>query len=282
MSYVVGPTFGGNYLGVRRLNTLSGLGAYYAMNGLRGMRGLGDAAQDALVQQLTAAGYDPGDIQTLIVMGATDNDLANLLNGSTDVGALMDQLAVSSSPAPVPAALAPVNVNAAPAAPSIPSGVPVAYTSVAAASAAAAQSPAGSTVVYSATWSPGYGNLTQSTANVISAMTSALVAQGLSVVSSTSGGAGLLTYKISLTLKDSVGHAQLTDITSVCNALMQQIIGANLTSGSTSLVALPGAAIPAGVPGSAANLTQWLEQNWGYLALALGLIVVVPVIARKL
>lgn len=89
MSYTIAPTFEGNRLGIRRLRTLSGIGGEVST--------LGDAGQDVLVQQLTAAGKDPGLVQTVIAMGATNTDLANLLNGTADIGGLMNTLSNTQS-----------------------------------------------------------------------------------------------------------------------------------------------------------------------------------------
>ncbi|MBZ5662714.1 MAG: hypothetical protein LAO08_20120 [Acidobacteriia bacterium] len=88
MSYAIAPTFEGNRLGIRRLRTLSGAGLM--------LGGLGDAGGTASV--LISQGWDSGTINTLLALGATDQQLTDLLNGATDVPTLMGQLTGTQAP----------------------------------------------------------------------------------------------------------------------------------------------------------------------------------------
>lgn len=253
MSYAIAPTFEGNRLGVRRLRTLSGAGHM--------LSGLGDAAGTASV--LISQGWDPGIINTLVAMGASDQQLTDLLNGATDITALMSDL---TGPAPVPNPITGGSV------------VPIAP---APSSSAAPQVPAGSTFLYSVGWSAAYGNLTMSTTNVIGQMGSLLSQHGISVISSSvTSSWGSLSYGITLTIKNSVAYAQLSDLQSILTSLMVSLVGNNLTGQNLSLVASPGQALP--IPSITNPISSgWLASNWPYLAAGAGAIALVAILGSR-
>jgi len=271
MSYATMPTFEGNRLGVRRLSTLSGL---------YGFRGLGDAAQDALVQQLTSAGYDPGDIQTLIVMGATDNDLANLLNGGTTVGGLMNQLANPNQQLPQPQ---PVSLVTGPAQPPLPTPSPTGTPNYQIPAQTAGAVPAGSTLTFTAAWSLALLHPLTSADTVIASMTTGLAPYGISVLSSSPTSNGPINYGIQLVCKNNVAFGQWSDVQSIFNSLIQSIVGNNLTATPQLVLTSVGGQLPAtAAPGAPQTITTWFESNWGYLVAALAAIVILPPVIKKL
>lgn len=242
MSYNTLPTFEGTRIGMRRLVTLGNAGVM--------LRGVTDTA--AL---LVSTGWDQSLINGLLGVGATDQQLTDLLNGATDVQTILTQAKATQSASN--SAVAPQPQNA--------------------------QSPQGSTVLYSATWVPGIGNLTVSDTNAISQLTALLPQRGLSVLSSKVAGGTLLSYGIQVTIRDSAGHALLSDVTNICNSLMQQIVGSNLTSGFTTLVGLPGQTVASGSPSGTPDLMTWFTTNWQWVALGVGVIVIgLPLVQTSL
>jgi hypothetical protein len=276
MSYATMPTFEGNALGVRNLGTLKGGGV--------SLSGLGDTTGD--LDAAVAAGIiAQNDADTLSLLGVTDDQVIALLNGQTDYSSLMYQLATKSAtaalPQPQPVSLftglsQPTSpgstANTAPARPAVP-GQPL--------TPGVGQSPPGSTLLYSVTWIPGLGSLSQSNSSVIAQLTSLLPSNHMSVISGVPAGGGILGYGIQLKIFDSIGHQFLSDVTSVLNGLLYPLVGSNLTGSSTVLIAGPGQTSSLG-PSGASNLTTWFEANWGWLAAALGAIVIVPVVIKKL
>ena len=288
MSYVIGPTFGGNFMGVRRLRSVSGLGRYA---GMRGLGYLGDTQGDA--DAAVAVGLlDSGTASFLISAGATDQDFINLLNGTTDLSTLMVRY-TTGNPVPVPPGLAPVSLPAAlasnppapivstPVNPLIAPAAPNVTATATGGNPTTAQSPPGSTLLYTASW-PGSNALPQS---ILNSLTQQLPRYGYQVSSSSVTGAGLLgSSAISITLIDTVGHDTIANAESIPNSLLQALIGSNFTPSMVLLQSGAGLnpAIPnLNLPG-AANLTTWFEQNWGYLAVALAAIVVLPPLVKKL
>jgi disulfide bond formation protein DsbB len=75
MSYAIAPTFESNRIGVRVLSVKSGLGGVPSGWNLGG---LGTAPDQDTINELVAAGYDPGTISTLALLGATDEQLLAL------------------------------------------------------------------------------------------------------------------------------------------------------------------------------------------------------------
>lgn len=137
-----------------------------------------------------------------------------------------------------------------------------------------AQSPPGSTLLYSANWTAGVSNLLQSPNSVISAIGSTLATHGLSVVSSSVTGNGPINYGIQLVLHDTIGHALLTDVQSILHSLMVSAVGNNLSGESTVVTAMGGSSASTAAPGATSGLTSWLSANATTVALVgvLGLV----------
>jgi hypothetical protein len=240
MSYATAPTFEGTRIGMRRLSALSGIG---------GVETMGAVSDTANV--LIASGWNASLINGLLQAGATDQQLTDLLNGATDAPTILSQLKAAQISA------SGINPAAQPAAPAGPG-----------------QSPAGATLLYQAGWTAGFGNLLTSPNTVIAQLASALTQQNISIVASSATANGPITYGIQVTVKDNIGHALVSDIKSVLDALMTKIVGTNLSGTNLSLVAYPGQALPPGTPG-ATDFTTWFQSNWmwvagGFAALVIG------------
>ena len=271
MSYATMPTFEGNYFGVRRLSTLGNAGHM--------LGALGDITGDSAAA-VAAGVIDQGTANFLIAAGATDQDFIDLLNGSTDVPTLMVKYTTGAAPMPsVPAALAPapstgINPTIAPPPPAgstIPGTINY--------SVAPAQVPAGSTLNYTAAWD----NASALAAGVLPKLVGMLPSYALTVLSSSVTGQGLLgPSSIQLLVQSQQAHAQISDVASILNGLLQQLIGGGNFYVSTPQLTLVSSgpvagasAVPVLTPAAAsATATSWVETNWPLL-LAGGLAAIV-------
>ena len=203
------------------------------------------------------AGISTSDIDLLNNLGATDQDLENIINGNQSLTQVYAKYGVT-----IPAAST-ATANTTPASiptPSIPA-------------APAAQVPGGSTLLYSANWTAGIGNLNLSPNTVISSLGAALAPHGMSVVNGQASSSGPINYGIQVTVLDTIGNSLLTDAKSVLDALMHQIVGNNLSGTSLSLVSAPGQSASPGVS-LATDPIAWLENNALLIALGVGGLIV--------
>ena len=215
--------------------------------------GLGDfsaSEENAAVD----AGIQPSDIDLLNNLGATDQDLQNLINGNITLTQLYAQYGVTVPPASSAAAAAQTTAVAA-----------------AATAAAAAQIPPGSTILYTASYNPVAGWTTSSQA--INALSPLLPAHGMSLLSSTVAASGLISNaSFSVTIMDSIGNNLVSDAKSVLDALMNQITNNGLQSSSLTVVSpgtsASGAAAAATTPTT--DPVTWLESNALWIALGVG------------
>lgn len=145
--------------------------------------------------------------------------------------------------------------------------------------AAAAWDVAGTTLLYTAQWSAGIGDLTVSTDNVIAALKNNLAAYGMTVIASSVTSGGPFNYGITVTILDNVGHDTQANAQSVPDALVRQAIGNNLRASSLIVSALPGQS--AGQPGGT-DITSWLEDNAMWIGLGALALVTLPALIRKL
>jgi len=261
------------------------------------------------------AGPTPGDydnnqqvLGALVAMGAISQDDANNIwagNASLDDMAvnmtmINQALAMTGQPGvPTVAAtpgLTPPGAAAAggativpyAAAPSTPLPGTPAPAPATPAAAAAAQSPPNSTLTYTVQWSASLLAPLTGASQAISGMQSKLPAYGMSVLSSTTNSlpviGGITGLSITLTIRDNVGHALLSDIQGVLNSLMVSIVGNNLSGSNLTLASsgAAGAGMPGGTPQPPANLTQWMEQNAGLLAALVIAVVVLPPLIKKI
>jgi hypothetical protein len=212
------------------------------------------------------AGYSVNDIQLLNSLGATDQDLTNLINGNITLTALYAQYGVT-----IPGGGGVVPTTATPTTPASASLTPPAP------SAPAAQSPPGSTLLYTASYAALKAWTTSAAA--IQALSPLLPSHGMSIESQQVSSSGLWSSdaSFSISVLDSVGHALISDAKSVLDALMQQITNNGLKSSSLTLVS-PGTTAsgqPAAAATTAGDPVAWLESNAIYIGLAVGALVLV-------
>jgi hypothetical protein len=162
----------------------------------------------------------------------------------------------------------------------------------------AAQSPPGSTLLYSVTYKQNVS--TPSPNEAIASLQGGLSTYGMSVVASnlmanTYLGFGSAT--IQFTIRDTVGHALLSDAQSVLDSLMRQYTHKRVTGSQLSLTSAGSSPAPAAVPpspsvspswlpswltpggGSGSQPSPgWLAQNWPLLALVGGGLLVLKVV----
>ncbi len=272
-----------------------GMGLSHApqMRGYKGgaFRMLGALGQDygSISDSIAEAGLESGqateaDLELLGSVGATDQDIENLINGNITLAQLYANYGITIPGTAVPASASVANLPL-----STPSTVGPSLTTVAApgslpttpaatptatpAAASTAQSPSGSTLVYSVSWTAGISNLTVSANSAIASLTAALHTYGMSVVSSNATQTGPINFQIQFTILDTIGHALLTDAQSVLNSLMQSIVGNNLSGSSISLVSSPGQST-ASASAAASSLTTWLENNALFLGVGVAALIV--------
>jgi hypothetical protein len=204
------------------------------------------------------AGISVNDIDLLNSLGATDQDLSDLINGNATLAQVYAKYGVTI----------PGGGGVAPTTATTPASASVTPSAPAAASAPAWSAP-GSTLIYQVRWNPGYGDLTVSTNSAAANLAKLLGSHGMNLVSYQQGGAGLTTYQLTCTILDMVGHAQQQDVLSVLNALMQQTVGNNLagSSVSVSVSGESGGSIPSNIATVAAisDPVAWLENNAIYI-----------------
>jgi len=213
------------------------------------------------------AGISINDIELLNSLGATDQDLSDLINGNVTLTALYAKYGVTI----------PGGGGVVPTTPASASVTPPLPSSGQAASAPAAQSPPGSTLLYTASYAALKAWTTSAAA--IQALSPLLPSHGMSIESQQVSSSGLWSSdaSFSLSVLDSVGHALISDAKSVLDALMQQITNNGLKSSSLTLVA-PGTTAsgqPAAAAATANDAVAWLENNAIYIGLAVGALVLV-------
>lgn len=233
----------------------------YMPGGVGYMPGLGTLTPAELADG-EAAGIPDATLQALDAAGATEVQISQVISGELDPDVLMTELSPAMELANNP-------FVAAPSGAASPSG--------------SGQVPSGSTLVYTATWTLGFGDLTVTPNNVIQALASGLPSYGMSVKASQATSGGPITYGIQVTVQDTIGHALLSDAQSVLDGIVQSATGNNKTSSNLSLVAAAGAALPPGsiVAPPATTATQWLESNAVYIGLGLAALILIPTLLKK-
>ena len=148
------------------------------------------------------------------------------------------------------------------------------------------QVPGGSTLLYTATVVGGIGDLTLSPDSAMSQFSSALALHGMNVTQSANdqstlnklfGTGAPIQFQFQIT--DGVGHAYLSDAKSVCDGVLKQVVGNNVTTSNLSLTSTPKAGV---TPLPAPSFTSWLEQNAGLVAGLAVAIVALPGLIKKL
>jgi hypothetical protein len=211
------------------------------------------------------AGVTVNDIELLNSLGATDQDLTNLINGNITLTALYAQYGVTI---PGGGGVVPTTSMSTPVTPASASITPTP-------SAPQGQLPTGSQFSYTGGWSPIHGSV----GDVQAALSSKLPGSGMQLVAFNSTGSSLLgvgtagfTATIAVT---GVGFALLSDAQSIVVTIVQSVIGTgNLTTNQASVISTPNTPA-ADVTAAAASPIAWLENNAIYIGLAVGALVLV-------
>jgi hypothetical protein len=242
MGYSAGAT--------NRMGYVAHMGYTPGANFLSGLGDFSPSMENAAVD----AGIQPSDIDLLNNLGATDQDLQNLINGTVTLQQLYAQYGATIPSTSAAAATAAATPSAS-----------------AASSTPAPQIPPGSTILYTASYNPVSGWTTSSQA--INALSPLLPAHGMSLLSSTVSASGLISNaSFSVTIMDSIGNNLVSDAKSVLDALMNQITNNGLQSSSLTVVSpgtsASGAAAAATTPTT--DPVTWLETNALWIALGVG------------
>lgn len=250
---------------------------------------------------VTPGDYDNNEqvLGQLVAMGAiTQQNATDIFNGD----ASLDDMAVNMTminqalqmigqsgaqvvqplPTKAPGASAGGGAQVIPYTPTPASNPPI----LAPTSAAVAQVPSGSTLLYTATVVGGVGDLTLSPDSAMSQFAAQLAAHGMTVTASVNDESVLnklfgtgSPINFQFQIRDSVGHALFSDAKSVVDGVLRQVVGNNVTTSNLSITSTPSApgVTPAGGPG----VVSFLENNAGMLALlALGIVVLPPLIKK--
>jgi hypothetical protein len=229
----------------------------HAMGYAAGAHALGSMS-DSMKNLAIDDGIDTNDIDLLDSLGATDQDMTNLVNGNISLTALYAKYGVT--------------IPSGSTATAAGQGTSAVTPTSAALSSPVGQVPSGSELLYNASWTAGAGNLSVTPNAAISSLGSALAAHGMSVMSGEATSSGPIHYGIQVMILDSVGHALQADAQSVVHNLMLQIVGNNLTGDNLSIAATPSqGTTSAATPAS--NPLSWLENNALYLGLGVGALV---------
>jgi len=212
------------------------------------------------------AGYSVNDIELLNSLGATDQDLSDLINGNVTLTQLYAKFGVT-----IPGGGGVVPTTATPTTPASASVTP----SQPAPSAPQGQIPGGSTVLYTCKVNT---PPLKSGQDIINAIAPELPAHGMSLVTSQVSQSGAISgpASFSITAMDSVGHALTSDAKSVFDGLIENFLGAgNLQLQSSLTVVSPGTTATGQPQPPAGNPVAWLENNAIYIGLAVGALVLV-------
>ena len=217
-----------------------------------GANTLGDISTSALNAGVDA-GISTSDLDLLNSVGATDQDIENIINGTVSLAATYAKYGVTFD-AP--------SSSAAPAASQT--------------SAPAAQIPSGSTLLYTASFT----SFNISGNQVIAAINTALASRGMSVISSqvtATSALGTSPTSIQCTILDTIGHALVTDAKSILDSAVQGATANSLTASSLNVVAFGSQPSSSGVQPAAATPTQsavsFLENNLAYIGLGIAALV---------
>jgi hypothetical protein len=219
----------------------------HALGYAAGSNALGDFSA-SMENAAVDAGISTNDIELLNSLGATDQDLSDLINGNITLTALYAKYGVTI----------PGGGGVVPTTPSSASITPPQGPSP----ASAGQIPSGSTLLYTAS----FQSFNISGADVIASIGKNLGTHGMSVISSQVTGTSALgtsPTSIQLTVLDSVGHALLTDAKSVLDSIVNSATG-GLASSNLTITTYGSQSNSPGVqpsPAAAANPVAWLENN---------------------
>lgn len=208
-------------------------------------QGLGSFSANMAANAVQGGYCTQADINLLNSVGATDQDLANLMAGIVTLQQLYASYGVTFDPGQS-AAVPPASSQA---------------------SAPAGQIPPGSTILYTATFNPVKAFVTAST--VISDIAAQLPGHKMSMLTNAVQQSGITSNaSFSMTIMDSVGHQYIADAQSILDSLLNQYTD-NQEITSSLVVVSPGVTA-SGTPGGSTNppasdLVAWLENNAIYI-----------------
>jgi hypothetical protein len=219
----------------------------HALGYAAGSNALGDFSA-SMENAAVDAGISTNDIDLLNSLGATDQDLSDLINGNITLTALYAKYGVTI----------PGGGGVVPTTPSSASITPPQGPSP----ASAGQVPSGSTLLYTATVNT--PPLT-SAQDIVNAIAPGLPGHGMSLISSQVSKSGSVSgpASFSVTVMDSVGHALVSDAKSVLDGLVQNYLGAGNLQLQSSLNVVSAGTTASGQPQAtaAASPVAWLESN---------------------
>jgi hypothetical protein len=255
MGYAPGARNFGYAPGARNFGDVAHMG--YAA-GARGMGNISQSMKNVAVDATPPIA--PSDIELLDELGATDQDISDIVNGNATVSQVYAKYGVTIPSSSTATAAAQ------------PSSAPQGPTA-SQAFGSAGQLPTGSEFSYIGGWSPIHGSVT----DVQSALSTKLPSYGMQLVGFTSTGSSLLGVGTAgfnaIIAVTGVGFALLGDAQSIVVSIVQSVIGSgNLSTNQISLISTP--STPAGMtPSLATNPLSWLEDNALYIGLGIGALV---------
>jgi hypothetical protein len=231
-----------------------------AMGFMPGARALG-AISSIMMDNAHSGGIATEDLVLLSSVGATDNDVEDLLNGNTTLAELYAKYGVSFH--------APDSAT--------PSG------GQSSASSGVGQVPAGSRLLYTANWTAGIGNLSVSANSAISNLSNLAASRNLQVTGASATSNGPIHYAIEIHVLDTIGHQYTNDVKSVLDALLQQVVGNNLNGTELAITAVPNTSGQVASPdGTPKSFTQWLQDNALMVGIGVAAIFLGPPLIKKL
>lgn len=229
--------------------------------------GMGDFSP-SMEQAALSDGIAQSDLDLLNELGATDQDLENLINGNVTLSQLYAQYGVTISPSSTATANAPTGSVSQPVYTGATQGPQA---------AAAGQVPTGSQINYVAGWTPIHGNA--DSGEVQAALAQQLPRWGMQLTSYNATGASLLGmgttgFTASIAVTGS-GFALLSDAQSILVTIVQSVIGTgNLTTNQASVVSTPSTPAGTAQPAStASSAITWVENNALYIGAAVAALI---------
>jgi len=270
-----------NQIGQRPLHVLPQLsGPMLAAMQHRARRyGIGDGATDAMASGLMS----PGDVATAQTLGASDAQLEAVAQGTLTSAQLFQMLPGGVAPVPIPAALVGVPGVIGPTGPTgvMPTGV----TAVTPASTTVATSgvlPAGTELMYQVSWASSVTNL-YTPSMISSSITAQLQANQITILNETDAPSSLMGQGLGFTLTVSLGTAYATaaQVKAIIDAAITAA-GRSIVSSNISVIGVAGSATAMTAAGATIAATSFLTNNAGSIAGLLVLLVLGPVLLRKL
>jgi len=255
-------------------------------------------SQSQLINDAVNAGQDESMVETLIALGATNQNLADLANGAIDSETLMNELtgALNSSGAVIAPGGLPTPIVPASQSQALPSAQFPNPTGSSGA-AVSANLPIGTILTATFELSTGLAGMLLTDASVMQQMAATLAPLGISVLSSNTTEPNVLTGEL-LGAKVDTMSLQITlpnyaNTGAVLTALQNaaQKAGASLVSPSVGIASMgagavgvtPGVTAASSItPATGESFTTWFEENAGSIAGLLIVLALGTVLVRKI